>query len=388
MFNCAIVCEYNPFHSGHLYQINRVRELGAKTVYCVMSGNFVQSAMPAFCDKTIRAACAVSGGADAVIELPVIYATASAGYFADGALKIISQIKDINKICMGATAAADDILRIADVRIKHAESYDNVLKNALRDGKSYKFASAAALSSVCGFDASGVINEPNNMLCVEYIVAISRHCANIEPIIIKRCGADHNDDALCGEHVSASAIRAAFDNGNAAVAEHYIPYKFDDIIKERETHAPDINAYKKIAVFALKRAETDYISSLRDCAAGMEYLAKDLSALSDYDEILSSTSIKKYGKKRMARLMLDCVLGIKKSALDEPFCTRLLACGSGFDFGNLPAFVCAQNSEIKRFLANEPRAARSNEVDVAAASLYSSLTCKDCGYYNYSLVKA
>ena len=78
MKNCAVICEYNPFHTGHKYQLDTLRSMSVDNIFCVMSGDFVQSAMPAFCDKLIRAECAIRGGADAVIELPTIYATAGA----------------------------------------------------------------------------------------------------------------------------------------------------------------------------------------------------------------------------------------------------------------------------------------------------------------------
>ena len=103
MNNCAIICEYNPFHSGHKYQLDVVRAHGASNIVCVMSGQFVQSATPAFCDKALRAECAIIGGADAVIELPAAYATASAQAFAEGAIKIIAAIKNADTLAMGAT---------------------------------------------------------------------------------------------------------------------------------------------------------------------------------------------------------------------------------------------------------------------------------------------
>ena len=89
---CAIICEYNPFHNGHLYQIEQARALsGADVLLCVMSGNFVQRGEAAIANKYTRAKHAVLAGADAVIELPVPFATSNAELFAKGALHILSQ---------------------------------------------------------------------------------------------------------------------------------------------------------------------------------------------------------------------------------------------------------------------------------------------------------
>ena len=391
MHNCAIICEYNPFHTGHKYQLDRVCERGASAVFCVMSGNFVQSAMPAFCDKSIRAECAVRGGANAVIELPTIYATASAGYFAEGAVKIISQIKGISHIAMGATSPSDFILKLAEIKIKHSDKYNELLKNYLKTGKSYNYACVSALNELYSLiyadstDITPIIQEPNNMLCIEYITAIDKYAANIEPFIVKRSGAQHNSSITDGNYVSATAIRNAIDNDGADSIKRYIPYCCDRIIEYRTYHSPDINAYKKAALFALKRASVEEISRLRNCSDGMEYLLKRLSP-SSYDELVESTELKKFGKKRVERLLLDCLLDIKKENLSSQFITRLLACKNDFDFKILPEIVKITNSDIRDASVSSSIKTVLN-IDENATALYNTLSGISGGYYNYSLVK-
>lgn len=393
MKNCAIVCEYNPFHSGHKYQLDRVRSRGIDNIFCVMSGAFVQSATPAFCDKALRAECAVLGGADAVIELPTVYATASAQIFAEGAVKIISAIKDVAYIGMGAVASPDDVLRIAEIKIKHEQKFSSTLMKYLKLGKSYNIASTAAIADIYAElypdkpPINDMLSDPNNILCLEYISAINKFAANIEPIIIERRGARHNDCHELGEHVSATAIRNAEENGKFDIMKKYLPYKFDEITKWRKNHAPDMQCYKNIAVYSLKKADIDFIRELRNCSEGLEYLLKSNAHKYDFDSYIELITGKRYGKKRAFRLLLDIILDIDKSLVNKPFVTRLLACKRNFDFTLLPDFVKTTNADIKNALKETRDVRDVLSVDVNATALYNTLCRIDGDYYNYSLIK-
>lgn len=393
MKNCAIVCEYNPFHTGHKFQLDRVREHSVDNIFCVMSGQFVQSAMPAFCDKAIRAECAVLGGADAVIELPAVFATASAQIFAEGAVKIISDIKNIGVMAMGAVAEPSDILRLAEIKIKYKERFKTALKTAMKSGKSYNAASVAALGSIYGElyshkpSVDGILADPNNILCLEYIAAIDKYAAYIEPIIIKRRGAGHNDENTDKEFISATAIRNAELSENIESVRGFIPYKYAEITAWRAAHAPNIALYKSIAVYAIKRAATEKLALLRDCSEGMEYLLKSISDKSDYDDYIDTISGKRYGKKRVYRIFLDALLDIDKIAVDNRFCTRLLACKRGLDFSLLPNYVKTTNAAIKAAADADSQVRKTLEIDEAAVALYNTICRIDGDYYNYSLVK-
>lgn len=393
MKNCAIVCEYNPFHSGHKYQLDRVRTCDIDNIFCVMSGAFVQSATPAFCDKALRAECAVLGGADAVIELPTVYATASAQIFAEGAVKIMSRIKDIAYIGMGAVAPPDDILRIADVKIKYEQKFNSKLMSYLKLGKSYNAASTAAIADIYAelypdkSQINDTLSDPNNILCLEYISAINKFSANIEPIIIERRGARHNDCQELGEHVSATAIRNAEESGKFDIMKTYIPYKFDEISEWRKNHAPDIQCYKKIGVFALKKTDINSIRELRNCSEGLEYLLKSHANKHDFDSYIELITCKRYGKKRAFRLFLDVILDIDKSLTNKPFITRLLACKRNFDFTLLPDFVKTTNADIKNAAKENCDVREVLSVDINATALYNTLSSIDGDYFNYSLIK-
>lgn len=394
MKNCAIVCEYNPFHTGHAYQLRRARESGADNIACVMSGSFVQSAMPAFCDKAIRAECAIAGGADAVIELPTVYATASAQYFAEGAVKIIKHIKDIAYMAMGATADPNSIRKIAEFKIKHSASISDKTKAHMKSGASYNVSGVAALTEAYGNaypsdgDISKILVEPNNMLCLEYIVAADKLGANIEPLIIERVGALHNDTEQNGEYISATAIRNAERDGKFESVRNRLPFCADKISAWRRSHAPDMTAFKAAAVFALKCADTSDISLLRDCSEGLEHLLKSAAKSSDFDKIIESAAGKRYSEKRICRLMLDILLSINRSMIEKRFCTRLLACGKNFDFGILPDNVKTDNAAIKAAVAADDEVRDVLQVDIKATALYNTICRVDGDYFNYSIVKS
>lgn len=107
---CAIICEYNPFHNGHFYQLDAAKKKsGADAVVCFMSGNFVQRGEAAVLEKYIRAKHAVLAGADAVVELPVVFSSAPAELFAKGAIKLISSVPEITALSFGCESGDEDI---------------------------------------------------------------------------------------------------------------------------------------------------------------------------------------------------------------------------------------------------------------------------------------
>lgn len=393
MKNCAIVCEYNPFHTGHKYQIDELRKQSVDNIFCVMSGPFIQSGLPSFCDKSLRAECAVRGGADAVIELPTVFATASAQIFAEGAVKIISGIKNITHIAMSAFRDRDEILNIAEIKIKHRERFSCELKKEMQTGKSYNAASAVVLSRMYSeifpgkADISGFFTDPNSILAIEYIAAVDKFSAGIEPVIIKRRGTAFNETAVDGEYISASAIRAADDRNDLDSVRKFIPFEYERIRNFRQKHAADMSIYESMAVFALKSADAAEIATLRNCSEGMEYLLKKNIRTNKLEDLLNSVVGKRYGKKRIYRLLLDIMLGIDKSAVNADFCTRLLACRNGFDISLLPNRVKTNNAEIKKCAELNSGIAGILGIDKKATDLYNVLCRLDGDYYNYSLIK-
>lgn len=199
---CAVICEYNPFHSGHAYQLDRaVKETAADGVIAVMSGPFVQRAEPAVVDEFLRAECALRNGADMVIELPVAIATAAGRDFARGAVNIVAALPDVKFLVMGCEDETH-IATLADVQFTESESFKAVLKSALDAGASYPSAYTTATAVEAekrGIDRNTsdiILKKPNNLLCIEYIKALKSLGSDIEPVLIKRRGSDYNDKEI------------------------------------------------------------------------------------------------------------------------------------------------------------------------------------------------
>ena len=169
---CGIVAEYNPLHTGHVYQMNKARQISqADCIIVVMSGNFVQRGEPAVIDKYARTSAALKAGADIVVELPVYYALSSAENFAKGAVLTLNTMKAAS-ICFGAeTDNADCLAKISRTIISESPEYKAMLNKALAEGLSYPAARQTALLEYLP-ECKDIITGSNNILAIEYIKAI------------------------------------------------------------------------------------------------------------------------------------------------------------------------------------------------------------------------
>ena len=213
----GIVAEYNPFHNGHQYQIDKVRkETGADYVIIAMSGNFLQRGIPALCDKFTRAQMALACGADLIIEIPTIWATASAEYYAHAGVSLLASTGVVTHLAFGAeTDDLDSLLEVSSVLKNEPDVYRAVLSNSIRTGNSFPVARKNALITTLPFFQTEKLDElldnPNNILALEYLKALPD---SIEPILIKREGAGYHDTDIETELPSASAIRECIFNTN------------------------------------------------------------------------------------------------------------------------------------------------------------------------------
>ena len=169
----GIIAEYNPFHNGHLYHLNKSKEL-AKAEYsvAVISGNFTQRGEPAVIDKWSRAKMALLNGVDLVLELPVLYATSSAENFADGAIKLLDSLGIVDDLYFGAENANIQLLDdFAEILYKEPKEYKSFLSEELAKGVSFPKARENALMAYLNNDRQyyGILSSPNNILGIEYL---------------------------------------------------------------------------------------------------------------------------------------------------------------------------------------------------------------------------
>ena len=206
----GLITEYNPFHNGHLYHMQKAKEItGADSVIAVMSGNYVQRGAPAIMPKHLRAEVALEAGIPLVLELPVCYASGSAEYFADGAISLFEKLGCIDSICFGSECGDYYLLeKVAHVTADEPETYKQTLQDALKQGLSFPLARQAALKAYFQDPSlDDILEQPNNILGIEYIKALYLRKSPIGAYTIRRKISGYHDKELSPGYSSASAIR-------------------------------------------------------------------------------------------------------------------------------------------------------------------------------------
>ena len=219
----GLVTEYNPFHNGHLYHLNKAMELtGADISVAVMSGDFVQRGELAVLDKYTRASMALNSGVNLVVELPVNYAVSSAESFAAGALKVLDYIK-ADSIAFGSESGnIERLSKLAHILCDNEDTLYNEISKYTANGISYAAARQKTVEKLTDKDTAAMLTSSNNILAVEYLKAIIKNNYAIKPYTIKRKGDSYNDTDIRSDYASATALRGNLKADNIS---KYIPVK-------------------------------------------------------------------------------------------------------------------------------------------------------------------
>ncbi len=321
---CACICELNPFHNGHEYFFRMMRErTGADYIIAVMSGDFVQRGTPSICDKYARCAQALMGGADLVVELPVMYATASADYFAMGAISAIINMGCVDTICFGSECGDinmllslagvfeenDPGLHILSQGSSSADSRNYKITKMLKEGVSY----AKAYASVTGNDVA-----PNDMLAVRYIRSLSMLGSDMEKVCIKREGGDYNDRS--DGAFSASAVRHKILGGGsfAHMVPKYVYRNLESIARKScPVTSSDLSVQLYTVLSGIIGAEEeegeDLLTRYMDVSANIAgRIRASMERYTDYESFVGIVHSKEYTKSRVYRALLHILLDIRK----------------------------------------------------------------------------
>ncbi|MBO5305491.1 MAG: nucleotidyltransferase family protein, partial [Clostridia bacterium] len=240
---CGIVSEYNPFHSGHAYLIRRAKE-NADVVVAVMSGHFVQRGEVAVLDKYTRAKCALLGGVDLVLELPIPFCTSSASFFARAGVDVLSMV-GTNMLAFGSESGdTERLLALAE----------RLLADTDRDPDAKEGSAIAHFKELLDDEQERL--SPNDILAVEYLAAIQKRGLDMSPLAVLRVG----DGFLCettgaSAYASATSLRKCMWDGDAATMANYMPKAcFDQLCTALENGE---------APAALKTAERAILSFFR-----------------------------------------------------------------------------------------------------------------------------
>ena len=305
----GVVAEYNPFHNGHAYHLAAAKKtVGDMSVIAVMSGNFVQRGIPALTDKWSRAEIATRNGVDLVLELPTIFACRSAEHFARGAVKALESTGCVTHLSFGCETSDISLLEQA-AQISASNPTDTQLE--LAKGLSYAAAMGSALSKVNPALAK-VVEQPNNILAIEYLKQINISNAKLIPLPISRISAMYNDKEIKGNIASATAIRQEFlKNGlTTDIANAVSPSTFLKLSQlNAEKRLGHNQEYLDLLLsFLLKQISPAYIAKCCECSEGLENKIVKAANASNWSEAVAMIKSKRYPETRINRLLLQILL--------------------------------------------------------------------------------
>lgn len=377
---CGIICEYNPFHNGHSYLIERAKaESRCDALVCIMSGNFTQRGDAAILEKHVRAKHAILAGADAVIELPVAFSVAPAEIFARGGIRLLASIPAFTCLAFGCeNGDAQTFLTAAETLRHENKTFQVALREYLRSGFSLTYARSAALKS-CGYDqAAALMRTPNNILGIEYCKALLAERPEIAVLPVHRRGAGYTDTVLRARFSSATAIRSALRSGNIDLVRDNVP---GFVLKDLYS-ATDTNEFRTLAVCAILTRSPESMQKILDCSEGLENRLYTLAKKTpDYDAIVAAATSRRYIASRIRRIMASAVLSLNKTLIQESLHAKLylnvLAVRgerakqilSALAESPLPALL--RNGDEK---ALSPTAQRCRAADLRAENIYAAVT--------------
>lgn len=408
MKTVGIIAEYNPFHNGHLYQLKKAKEItGADFAVVVMSGDFTQRGTPAVFDKYTRCRLSLLAGADLCIELPVVYATASAELFAKGAVSLLSAL-GVDALCFGSECGEITPLReIASLLFAEPPAYKEALNKALKEGLSFPSARAVAVrkcahagslsgadaaafnnlpsaGSLSGVDAavSDVLASPNNILGIEYLKALLALEKNGQhapvPYTIKREGDGYLSHTLSEESFcSAMALRKGIAEENPDLLR-YVPesirQEFSDTCQTKSALCTD-DFSGMLFYKLLSEKDAGYDSYLDVSSDLSDKIRKNLGTFTTFSAFCeNSLKSKDITLTRVYRSLLHILLSIKKEDLPAaaPY-ARIL----GFREASFEVFGCLSKENIPLLSRLKdassllsPEALSCLSKDIFAAQLY------------------
>ena len=318
----GIICEYNPFHNGHLYHLNESKKLtNSDYSVAIISGNFTQRGEPSIVSKWVKTEMALKCGVDLVLELPTIYSISSAENFAYGAIKILDSLNIVDYIAFGSECGDISILDdIVQVLVEEPKAYRTLLSHELSTGVSFPKAREKALMMYLGNMRrfANVLSSPNNILGIEYLKALKKQNSIIQPVTIKRQESDHNNNMFTSSSrfASGSAIRSACLSTNIDNLQKYMPedsfYLLEECLK-KGIYVKDLSCFDKEILYTLRKMSTSEIANLPDVSEGLEYAIKNAAnSCNSVVELLTLIDTKRYTKTRLQRIFLYAILGITK----------------------------------------------------------------------------
>ncbi len=302
----GIIAEYNPFHNGHKYLIEKLRESGVTHIISVMSGNFVQRGEPALFETDTRVKAALAGGVDLVLQLPVAYSVSGAANFAYGGVSLLNATGVVDTLAFGSECG--DIKALESVsKILLSGCLEEKIRKELETGITYAKARENALKNA-DEKLAGILAEPNNILAVEYINSLKKLDSKIAPYTVKRMGASHDSSEKVSNIASASEIRKMIVDGENW--GNFVPNS-EIYYDNGKINFVAFNKFEIATLYKMRIISADEIAKSPDVSEGIENrifaAARQAATL---DELYSLAKTKRYTHARIRRIVLNTMLEI------------------------------------------------------------------------------
>ncbi len=374
----GIIAEFNPFHNGHKYLIDQAKSIVKPDCTVIaMSGNFTQRGQASIINKFEKTKTVLNSGANLVVEIPTIYSISSAENFAEGGVKVLLQAH-VTHIAFGVEDDNLDKIRlIADTLVDETEEYKAILKKYMNEGLSFAQSRCKALIEYLKDEKiEETINQPNNILAIEYLKAIKRLNVNLEIVPIKRNK----------EFASSTEIRNKIFNGEDYTAN--LPEESKLTLMENNGNFVKLDCFEKIMIYKLRTMDADLLSNLADVAEGLDNLmVKYAKETKDLETLIQNIKSKRYTQTRIQRILLYVLLEITKEDMQLSKTLMPYVRVLGMDnigeqilkdidqnclITSVKKFYDSCNNEYKRLL----------DIDIKATNTYSLMSNKN---YNADL---
>lgn len=312
------IAEFNPFHNGHKHLVDTIKAKNDTAIVAVMSGNFVQRGEPAIISKFARTKAAILSGVDLVLELPLPYSISTAMYFASGAVDILNSLGVIDTICFGSESGSISSLKSVAAVLNNPNLHP-ILKTELAKGVTFAAARQTAVEKLSSQNNTSVLNNPNDTLAVEYILAAERLKMSVDFEAIKRIGTGHDSLVKTDTFCSASELRKAPSLLDRKI--DYMPKEAFEIFAQEvnEKHYSSNYLLDRAMVAHLRTQTAEKLKEIPDVTEGLENrIISAANEFSTLEEILSAVKSKRYTHARLRRIILASYLGVTSNLQKQP----------------------------------------------------------------------
>jgi len=299
MKKIGIICEYNPFHNGHIYHLQKIKEMFPESmIILVMSTSYTMRGEISILNKWDKTSIALNYGVDLVIELPTFYSTNSADTFAEGAIKILNYLNCDYLVFGSESNDINSLIELANIQINN-QKYDELVKYYMDKGNNYPTSMSKALNDLGGKN----ISLPNDLLGLSYVKEIINQKSNIKPITILRTNNYHNE--------GATSIREKINNNEDI--KNLVPKEtLDKVITDNiNTTYFNLLKYKILS-------DINNLNTYLDVDEGLDNLIKKyIIKVNSYSELIEKIKTKRYTYNRLNRMFIHILLNIKKDDVDK-----------------------------------------------------------------------